>query len=58
MGTSSYDAPGVARAIEELGLVGKVFTSGTGMPAANKALLETGSVKSSPCGIPRWPARP
>ena len=46
MGTSSYDAPGVARAIEELGLVGKVFTSGTGMPAANKALLETGSVKS------------
>ncbi len=45
-GTSSYDAPGVARAIEELGLVGKVFTSGTGMPAANKALLETGSVKS------------
>ncbi|NLD51430.1 MAG: substrate-binding domain-containing protein, partial [Clostridiales bacterium] len=46
MGTSSYDAPGVARAIEELGLVGKVFTSGTGMPADNKALLESGSVKS------------
>ncbi len=46
MGTSSYDAPGVARAIEELGLVGKVFTSGTGMPADNKALLESGTVKS------------
>ncbi|MDD4080427.1 MAG: autoinducer 2 ABC transporter substrate-binding protein [Eubacteriales bacterium] len=46
MGTSSYDAPGVARAIEELGLVGKVFTSGTGMPADNKALLESGVVKS------------
>ena len=46
MGTSSYDAPGVARAIDELGLVGKVFTSGTGMPADNKALLESGSVKS------------
>lgn len=46
MGTSSYDAPGVARAIEELGLVGKVFTSGTGMPADNKALLEKGSVKA------------
>ncbi|MDI9520134.1 MAG: autoinducer 2 ABC transporter substrate-binding protein [Bacillota bacterium] len=46
MGTSSYDAPGVARAIDELGLVGKVFTSGTGMPADNKALLESGTVKS------------
>jgi len=46
MGTSSYDAPGVARAIEELGLVGKVFTSGTGMPADNKALLESGVVQS------------
>lgn len=46
MGTSSYDAPGIARAIEEQGLVGKVFTSGTGMPLANKALLESGVVKS------------
>jgi simple sugar transport system substrate-binding protein len=46
MGTSSYDAPGIARAIEELGLVGKVFTSGTGMPLDNKALLESGVVKS------------
>ena len=46
MGTSSYDAPGVARAIEELGLVGKVFTSGTGMPLDNAALLESGVVKS------------
>ncbi|NLE19476.1 MAG: autoinducer 2 ABC transporter substrate-binding protein [Clostridiales bacterium] len=46
MGTSSYDAPGIARAIEELGLQGKVFTSGTGMPAANKAILDSGIVKS------------
>lgn len=46
MGTSSYDAPGVARAIEELGLQGKVFTSGTGMPAANKAILDSDVVKS------------
>lgn len=44
MGTSSFDAPGVARAIEELGLQGKVFTAGTGMPAANKAILESGMV--------------
>ena len=46
MGTSSYDAPGVARAIQELGLVDKAFTSGTGMPADNKALLDSGVVKS------------
>ncbi|MBI9108688.1 MAG: autoinducer 2 ABC transporter substrate-binding protein [Spirochaetales bacterium] len=46
MGTSSYDAPGVARAIEELGLTGKAFTSGTGMPLDNAALLESGVVKS------------
>lgn len=46
MGTSSFDAPGVARAIEELGLVDKVFTSGTGMPADNAELLKGGSVKS------------
>ena len=46
MGTSSFDAPGVARAIEELGLVGKAFTSGTGMPADNAELLKSGVVKS------------
>ena len=46
MGTSSYDAPGVARAIQELGLVDKVFTSGTGMPADNAELLKSGVVKS------------
>lgn len=44
MGTSSFDAPGVARAIEELGLQGRVFTAGTGMPAANKEILEQGVV--------------
>lgn len=44
MGTSSFDAPGVARAIEELGLQGKVFTAGTGMPAANKEILDKGLV--------------
>lgn len=46
MGTSSFDAPGVARAIEELGLKGKVFTAGTGMPAANKQILQDGSVSA------------
>lgn len=46
MGTSSFDAPGVARAIQELGLTDKAFTSGTGMPADNAALLKSGVIKS------------
>jgi simple sugar transport system substrate-binding protein len=46
MGTSSFDAPGVARAIEELGLTDKFFTTGTGMPADNAALLKSGTIKS------------
>ena len=46
MGTSSFDAPGVARAIDELGLVDKAFTTGTGMPADNAALLKSGTLKS------------
>lgn len=46
MGTSSFDAPGVARAIEELGLKGKVFTAGTGMPADNAQILKDGSVSA------------
>lgn len=46
LGTSSFDAPGVARAIEELGLKGKFFTTGTGMPADNAEILKSGVVKS------------
>lgn len=46
MGTSSFDAPGIARAISELGLQDKFFTSGTGMPAANAEILKSGIVKS------------
>ncbi len=46
MGTSSFDAPGVARAIQELGLTDQFFTSGTGMPADNAELLKSGVVKS------------
>lgn len=46
MGTSSFDAPGVARAIEELQLIDKFFTSGTGMPADNAELLKSGNIKS------------
>ena len=46
LGTSSFDAPGVARAIDELGLIDKCFTTGTGMPADNAALLKSGTIKS------------
>lgn len=46
VGTSSFDAPGAGRAIEEAGLIGKVFTCGTGMPATNKALLDSGAVSA------------
>lgn len=46
MGTSSFDAPGVARAIVELGLTDKFFTTGTGMPADNAELLKSGTIKS------------
>ena len=45
MGTSSYDAPGIARAIAELGLTDKVFTAGTGMPGDNAELLKSGAVQ-------------
>lgn len=46
MGTSSFDAPGIARAIQELGLVDKAFTTGTGMPADNAELLKSGTIKT------------
>ncbi len=46
MGTSSFDAPGIARAIDELGLIDKAFTTGTGMPADNAELLKSGVIKS------------
>lgn len=44
VGTSSYDAPGAARAIDELGLKGKVFACGTGLPEANRKYLEEGTL--------------
>lgn len=44
MGTSSKDAPGVARAIEELGLKDKVFVSGTGMPNECRDLVKGGTL--------------
>lgn len=44
MGTSSKDAPGVARAIEELGLKDKVFVAGTGMPNETRDFIKNGTL--------------
>ena len=44
MGTSSNDAPGVARAIEELGLTGQFFVSGTGTPNQCRQFIENGTI--------------
>lgn len=46
MGTSSKDAPGVARAIEELGLKDKLFVSGTGMPNECRQFVKDGTLSS------------
>jgi simple sugar transport system substrate-binding protein len=53
MGTSSFDAMGCARAIKELGLVGKVFTAGSGIPSENAELLKEGTLKAVTLWDPR-----
>lgn len=44
-GSSSDDAPGIARAIAELGLTDSVAVVGTGMPNECRELLKDGSLK-------------
>ncbi len=44
VGTSSMDAPGIARAINESGLKGKAFVVGTGMPNECRELLKDDSL--------------
>ena len=46
LGTGSYDAPGAARAIDELGLVGKVFAVSIGMPSETRDFLKEGTLES------------
>jgi simple sugar transport system substrate-binding protein len=43
-GSCSLDPPGIARAINELGLKGKVFVVGTGMPNECRSLVKDGSL--------------
>jgi simple sugar transport system substrate-binding protein len=46
MGTSSFDAPGAARAIEELGLTGKVFAISVALPSETRDYLKEGVLQS------------
>ena len=46
LGTSSFDAPGAARAIEELGLTGKVFAISVAMPSETKDFLKSGILQA------------
>ncbi len=46
LGSSSFDAPGSAKAIEELGLVGQVFTTGTSTTSSAQKYMEDGTMKN------------
>ena len=46
LGTSSFDAPGAARAIDELGLTGKVFAISVAMPSETRDYLKSGILQA------------
>ena len=46
LGTSSFDAPGAARAIEELGLTGKVFAISVALPSETRDYLKSGVLQA------------
>lgn len=50
LGTGSFDAPGAARAIEELGLTGKVFATSCAMPSETRDYLKSGVLE----GVGLW----
>lgn len=52
LGTSSYDAPGAGKAIEELGKIGSVFTVGTSVTSVAAPYLESGAVEAVTCWDP------
>lgn len=53
VGTSSKDAIGVAKAIEEMGLQDKKFTAGTGLPNESKQFLMSGTLSAATLWDPR-----
>ena len=50
LGTSSFDAPGSARAIEELGLTGEMFAISVAMPSETRDYLKAGVLE----GVGLW----
>ncbi|WP_066644537.1 autoinducer 2 ABC transporter substrate-binding protein [Christensenella timonensis] len=46
IGCCAYDPPGIARAVEELGLKGKVFICGSGMPSQCSEFMKDGTLDS------------
>ena len=46
LGTSSFDAPGAARAIEELGLTGQMFAISVAMPSETRDYLKSGILQA------------
>ncbi len=46
LGTGSFDAPGAARAIEEMGLTGQVFAISVAMPSEVADYINNGTLKS------------
>lgn len=52
LGTTSFDPPGAQKAINELGLTGKVFTCGTGTTSVARNYIEDGSMACFTCWDP------
>lgn len=52
LGTASNDPPGAGKAIEEMGLTGKVFAVGTSVTSVAGPYLESGSVSAATCWDP------
>ena len=46
LGTGSFDAPGAARAIEEMGLTGQVFAISVAMPSEIADYIKNGTLQS------------
>lgn len=46
IGSSSFDAPGAAKAIEEMGLQGKIFAAGTSTTSSAQKYVESGTMKN------------
>ena len=50
LGTSSFDAPGSARAIDEMGLTGQMFAISVAMPSETRDYLKAGVLQ----GVGLW----